>query len=284
MLFIFLFLPAVVLAKKPKLILVGHAMAWGASCENGYLTIPAGSRYFLRAVNTVDTVAHPLISDWPEGYVLEAALGLPTGQPFVATPGLIDRMEPKRILSQLNRSSAEGLRQNPAAFWDYEDLNAKDFMLTIPADLGGHEVKFRAIYREGGSDLFAKPTEPISIVTPCDRWDTARVVATRIYEAWETGDYPRIIELADSMLACSLSDVVGWSFAINIARAREQYDKALSYWERSFRDFGDVKAEFGMTISPRPDPATMRDSSTYLRVRDNFLRSKIEHEQQQQQK
>jgi hypothetical protein len=222
-------LPYAAFAKWPKLIFGGHPLAWGGSCEPGFARVLAGSHYFLRVVNTADTLVEPLSPGWPEGYVLEAGLDLPHGTPFAPTPGLIEQMEPTRILSIRNIGANTGLHVNPAEFHDYENLNAKNFGLTIPTCLIGHTVRLRAVFESADTTMISEATQAIWVTEPCDRDDIARIVASFVYEAWMYGTRSRVIELADSMLACGLTNAEAWKIAVKVAISMRQYDKADVY-------------------------------------------------------
>jgi len=262
-------------------------MVWGGSCEPGFPKIIAGSHIFLRVSNGSDRSALPLISGWPDGYILETALDLSDDQPFIPTPGLIETMEPIRILSQLNLSADGDLRQNPATFWNFEDLNAKDFVLKIPASLAGHTVKFRAIYQKAELDLVSFASNAISIIAPCDRSDTARSIATQIYEAWELRNYRRAMAIADSMLAYDLSDAAGWAWAMSAANGAREYDKAISYLDRMYEDYGVTAVLLNSSHPPRLNrlgSRTREAQEEYEMGRSRLLQMKGIDENQQQQK
>jgi hypothetical protein len=80
------------LAQSNKLVLQRFVPAYGGSCQSGYPNVLAGSMFTLHLRNTADRPLKRLSPGWPEGYTLEAALDLPSGQSFAPTPGLIDRL------------------------------------------------------------------------------------------------------------------------------------------------------------------------------------------------
>ncbi len=272
------------LAANPRLQLAAHVAEWGGSCQPGPFNILAGSRLFLRMTNTADQPAQPLVPGWPEGYILEAALDLPKKQPFIPSSGLIERLNPIRILSEANRGAEQTLFRNPVDFRDVVNLNAKYFVMTIPADLAGHTLSFQVHFEDQGLALTSKTLGPIRIIAPCDRYDTARIISLQIYEGWQVGDITRCTELADSMLAVGLSDALAWDLAEAMARGLEDYDKALLYLQRLYEDFGVLGLELGTADPPIFNPEGIRDpkmQTGYENRRNELLRLKSEKEQQQ---
>jgi hypothetical protein len=274
--------PEALLAGTPHMSLHGLAMVWGGSCDEGVAKILAGSRYFLTVTNSSDEPRQPRTPGWPEGYVLEAALDLPYGQPFVPVAGLVERLAPRPYLSSANLGPQYSLLTGDGDV-NLLELNQKEFVLTIPSDLAGHTLTFRARYRRGAIDLQSKTSGPITVVPACDRSDTARIVATRIFEARQAEDHMRAMEIADSMLACNLSDVVGWKYAEISAVAAHQYDKALSYLERRFQDVGMVWVRTGSAYPTQLNRQAARDPEVlakYQRARDDLLKAKAKYDQQ----
>jgi hypothetical protein len=277
------FLPGAIMAKVPRLEIIDHTLAWGGSCEPGFHKLIAGSRLFAHVYNTADQSEQMLIPGWPEGYLLEAALDLPNGKTFIATPGLIERLEPTRYLSTANRASEKDLLEHRTPYVDYRHLNTKEFVLHIPQDAVAHTLTFRARYQLADINLESAPIGPILILAPCDRSDTARIVATRIYEARQMFDYRRAINIADSMLAVGLSDASGWELAIGAAVGCYEYEKAVAYLDRMYEDFGVLETPYP-THPPRLNPQGPRDpeiQAAYQEQRAMLLQEKTNNEKQQ---
>jgi hypothetical protein len=275
-------LPTLLPANPPRLQISGTPVAWGSSCDSGEVVV-AGSRFFLTVVNTADHSLHSLKPGWPNGYSFEAALDLSDAQPYLPTPGLIEHLTLVPYLCQLNRSAEKRLTSHPNARQEPTELNIKSFALTIPADLAGHTISLRAHYSNANADLTSKPLPSLHIVAPCDQSDTARIVSQWIYEAWDDGSYPRVIELADSMLASGLTDAPGWSIAVRVATGMKLFDKAIAYLQRMYEDFGVLNVELYTSHPPRLNRGWIHgpgDRETFERARDKYLELKAENEQQ----
>jgi hypothetical protein len=96
----------------------------------------------------------------------------------------------------------------------------------------------------------------------------------------------RVIALADSMLACNLSDAIAWNYAYTTALRLAQYNKALAYLDRMFQDFGviDVNEKAGSAEVPRLSRDSPRDplqQQLYERQRNELLQVIAREEQQQ---
>ena len=279
-------------AQGQKLVPNLFVPAWGGSCQAGFPNVLAGSMFTLHLRNTADRSLRRLAPGWPEGYTLEAALDLPGGQPFVSTPGLIERFRPTPFLTLDDLNEERKLLSGDSAHVNWDHLNAKRFALQFPSDLAGHTVKFRASYRRGDVNIQTRPDaldQPISIIAPCDRADTARIVASWLFVAWASNDTDRVIALADSMLAHDLSDAIAWNYAYTTALRMRYHYKALSYLERMFQDFGvtDVNEKVGSDSVPRLNRDGPRDAvqqQHYERYRNGLLRQIAREEQQQPQR
>jgi len=281
------FIPRLVSAESAELWIAGHALVWGGACDPGGRKILAGSRYFLTVWNRSDRSAQVLTREWPAGYFLEAALDLPQGNPFIPNKSLIEQLNPERFLSQVNRSAEKRFLLDPSTFAEHEWLNAKCFVLTVPPALAGHTLSFRVRFEDDGQNSISTATAPIYIIAPCDRNDTARIVASRIYEANTTGNYRRGVEIADSMLKCGLTDASGWDYAEAMARGLEMYDKALSYLQRIYEDFGVLGVGLNTANPPKYNANIVRDpqmQQLYAEKRNQLMQLKAAQEQEQQQK
>jgi hypothetical protein len=276
-------------AQGHKLVLESVVPAYGGSCKPGVL---AGSMFTLHLRNTADRLLRKLSPGWPEGYTLEAALDLQSGQPFAPTPGLIERFQPTPFFTLNNLHQESKLLSGDSAHVQKSDLNKKNFAIRIPSDLAGHTVTIHAFYHHGDVNLETKPypqEQPISIIAPCDRADTARIVASWVFAAWASNDTDRVIALADSMLACDLSDAIAWNYAYTTALRLELYEKALAYFERMYQDFGvtNVDDKLGSASVPKLNRDGPRDpvqQQRYERYRNGLLRQIAREEQQQPQK
>jgi hypothetical protein len=271
-------------AQEPRLIMRDLMPAWGGACHPGGSVVVAGSSFFISVENTSDKRMEPLKKGWPEGYVLEAALDLSQDQAFRITDNLIIRLEATPYWSSINRAQQYRLRSGEGTV-DAKRLNLKEFVLHIPNDLAGHTLTLRASYRGRGQDLVANPSRPYQIVAPCNREDSARVIATRIFEGVMTLNYASSIRLADSMLTVNMTDPAAWTWAEAAARGSAQFDKAITYLDRLYDDFGVVSMDLGdADHPPQLHPRALRDPESqqaYERVRDALLQAKAEHEQQQ---
>jgi hypothetical protein len=225
----------------------------------------------------------PLKEGWPEGYVLEAALDLPAGQLFMGTSGLMEQLLPTPFWNSSNRAAQNALLTGEGTV-HLGDLNLKEFKLTIPEDLAGHSLTFRARYQGEGLSLVSKPLGPVTIISPCDQSDTARVVASQIYAAVKMLRYSQAVALADSMLAHGLTDAQGWTWAETAARGAARFDKAIMYLDRLYEDFGVISAVFPEepVRLNRGGPRDPAEQAAYEQKRNNLLQAKTEQEQQQQ--
>jgi len=263
------------MAQEHKLRLGTVMHQYGSSCGSGLV---AGSILILELSNTADQPLESPWAGWPEGYVLEAALDLPPGEPFVPTPGLIERLSPESFFDLVNLDNIRRLVDGDTQSVRRRGLNAKHFAMQSFADLAGHTVTIRALFRRGKLKL-QDQLRPISIVAPCDRADTARIAASRIFFAWVSQDWERVIILADSMLAGDLSDPIAWYYALPTAERlapekKEYYSRALAYLDRMYQDFGVVSIdwEFGVPRWNRDGPRDPRKQEAYERQRDQLLR------------
>ncbi|MFZ5432427.1 MAG: hypothetical protein ACOZB3_01515 [Calditrichota bacterium] len=255
------------------------AMLYGGSCDVGGKKVLAGSRYIIKVDNEVDRPERPLTPGWPEGYRLEAALDRQHGQSFSPTPGLMERLDPQRLLSQVNQMYDNWLRNHEDVHIDESALNMKEFVLTIPANLAGHSLSFRAIYEGNGEVLESLPTKPVQIIAPCDSSDIARIIASRIFEAWRYSNCHMGVAIADSMLACGLSDPAGWDWAQSCARSCGEWDKAIVYLDKLYADYGTPSAGLDPTKPPRlhrSGPISTEAQELYLRLRNHILIEKAE--------
>jgi hypothetical protein len=280
------------LAQGNQLRLEMFVPAYGGSCQPGSPNVLAGSMFDLSLANTADQPLEPLRVGWPQGYVLEASLDLTQNQPFIPIPGLIERFSPRPFFTFDNLLNERKLLLGDSGHVRRQGLNKRHFAMQVPADLVGHTVTIRAFYRRGDINVYSKPqsfTSAISIIAPCDRADTARIVASWLFVAWASNDSDRVIALADSMLACNLSDAVAWNYAYTTALRLTYYNKALAYLDRMFQDFGvvDVNEKAGTAGVPRLNRDSPRDSlqqQLYERQRNGLLRQIARDEQQRQQK
>jgi hypothetical protein len=280
--------PGLAQGKMSILLLEGFVPAYGGSCQSGYPNVLAGSMFDLSLINTADEPLELLQRGWPEGYSLEAALDLPQDQPFNATPDLIEKLSPTPFLTFDNLFNERKLLLGDSSHVRKRGLNKKHFAIHVPADLVGHTVTIRALFHHGGLSLQSTPERgnlPISIIAPCDRADTARIVGSWVFVAWASNDSNRVITLADSMLACNLSDAIAWNYAHTTALRLAQFNKALAYLDRMYQDFGvtDVNEKVGSAGVPRVNHDGPRDplqQQLYERQRNELLQVIAREEQQ----
>jgi hypothetical protein len=263
LLLVVLMIPGALFAQGDRLKLIAYAAAYGGSCEPGYPNVVAGSTCFLGLEVVSSQPAPPWQTGWPEGFGLEAALDLPQDQPFVCTPGLFERLEPSPY-----RSGMGGCYQCEVLPPEYVILNRRFFALHIPPDFVGHTLTFHAVYQWEGLSLESMRDNPLSIIAPCDRNDSARIVGSRIFQAWDAEDYARAMKLADSMLVRGLSDAVGWQCAQMCAQKLQRTDKAKTYSDRMIRDFGNVRVRFTLRNAPTLNPVQPSDSVAQEGIRE----------------
>jgi hypothetical protein len=280
-----LFVGRPVLAQKHKLRLGTVMHQYGSSCGSGLI---AGSVLILEVRNTADQPLESPRAGWPEGYVLEAALDLPPGEPFVPTSGLIERLSPEPFFDLINLDRIRRLEDGDTQSVDRRALNAKHFAMQSFADLAGHTLTIRALFRRDSVEL-QDELGHISIVAPCDRADTARIAASRVFFAWVSKDWDGVIVLADSMLARDLSNPIAWEYALPTAvrmapEKKEYYARAVAYLDRMYQDYGVVSIDwtFGVPRWDRGGPRDPRKQEAYERQRDALLRLIAKEDQKQQ--
>jgi hypothetical protein len=259
-------------AKRPWLQVTHRVVSFGGSCQPGYPNVVAGSSTILY-IDSSERPRQPLVKGWPEGYELQAALDLKKGSPFVPQVGLIEQLKPEPFLSFDNLYNEQALERG-ASWLNLQGLNEKNFALHIPEDLAGHTLTVRAVYRKGDLTLISNPAGPFKIVPLCDQDDSARVLASKIYEAWEVLNHDRAMALADSMTGLGWSDANGWKYAMSAAERMNKYDRQLEYLDRLFADFGVTYIKAGTTVkrlAPGAPPEAKR-REVYERVRADLIR------------
>jgi hypothetical protein len=230
-------LPIGVYAVEPMLIFAANAPIYGGDCYEEPANVLAGSMLLASVQNTTDESGTELVEIWPAGYTLEAALDLTKGEPFVETPGLIDRLQPARFISVTNQYEKICLDAGVEGISLYL-LNLKHFAMQIPADLAGHTLNLRARYTGMGVSLVSNTSHTFHIIPPCTVNDEASILSSRIYAKYFSGDDAEAILLADSMLELGWSNAVGWFDAMISARNNGNYEKQLLYLDRLYLDYG----------------------------------------------
>lgn len=245
------------------------------SCEPHHTAYFAGSSYVIGILYTPREVREARSLCWPEGYLLEGALDIGDNACFVPTAGLIERLTPTVYWAQVPSN-------RPHARDDPDDLN---FALHIPEDLAGHTIDFHLCYETSDSlSEIQSHRWKICIFSPNDEYDSARIVASQIFEAFDMSDYYRVAELADSMLARGLTDAYGWVWAMLAAEHTDRYDRALTYLERLWEDFG-VSAvnleghDFGRP--QRPTVPSQYRQQLFEQKRNALIKWKAEYQQHQ---
>jgi hypothetical protein len=247
-----------------------------ASCERYNSGILAGSSYLVGVMYTPREVYEARNSNWPEGYFLDAALDLDSGELFVPTSGLIEELTPTPYWAYVPIS------------WDCPrtlgELDGINFALHIPEDLAGHTLDFRLRYQMSDSLREVQPYHwGMCIIAPRDEYDSARIIASQILEAFDMKSYFRAIELADSMLTHGLTDAFGWGWAIMAAERAHLYDRAVIYLERMWDDFGMLGVNVQALDPRRPYRHATRDQhrqQLFEQRRNELLRLKAEWQQQ----
>lgn len=271
---------AMALAKNPRFGVSGHSVGWGGSCDPEHNKILAGSLVFVNVCNRADQPKEARSPGWPEGYVLEAALDLPSKTQFAATPGLIERLRPTPYLGSATRGELRRLRTGDLVNVDVGWLNVKSFTLRIPSDLVAHGVTLRARCDKGGTTRYSDILDPFQVIATCDRSDTARIVAGEVFLAYQTEDDARVLEIADSMLACGLTDAAAWKWAMGVAHGLNQLDKEMAYLDRMYEDFGVTWfAGFADLQLNRNGVRNPREQELYRQVRTH-IQQMINQQQQ----
>lgn len=223
----------------PHFAISANPLGAGTSCEREPSKVIGGSLLFVEVINRADEPKEARRPGWPEGYALEAALDLPEGAPFVPSSSLLIRLSPSPYLQALTLAEQRRLQSGDVTNIDVGWLNVKSFVLRIPPALAGHTFTLRARCEKSGSPRYTTNVSgPFHIVLPCDRDDTARIVACEAHLAQEAGNSSRVLAIADSMLAVGLSDAAVWKCAIPIAGILGYYEKQLAYLDRMYEDFG----------------------------------------------
>jgi hypothetical protein len=233
--------------------------------------------------NPADKSTTSLSSEWPLGYELQAALDLQSGQAFVPTPGLIERLDATPYVSRVNIAEESVLKEIPDRV-NLRSRNAKHFIIHVPDDLAGHTLTIVGVYRSAGKEIKSRVLQSILIVEPCDQQDYARIRGSKIFEAREIGNCRQAIELATSLLEDRISDPAGLNNAILCARDLKSYDEAIVFLDQLFNDYGVVSVDLSTARPPRFDPLEPREdwqNELYEVHRNGYLRLKAELEQQQ---
>ena len=280
-----------VLTASDPMKLSRHALVWGGSCEQVEPFVPkilAGSDMIIIVYNSTDLSRESLeAEDWPKEYYLEVALDYNIGDIFVNSPELLDRISPFYFIGAGPRSEDAKLKSGKTDIY-YLQRNAKHFRVHIPDDLVGHSIAFRAKFQHGVNALVSpiEPTAPpIQIIPPCDEFDSARVIASRVYSYYKSDEFARSIEEADSMLANNLIDIGGWYYAYKSASAIGSYEKMAVYTQKMWGDYGMLEYESEVPSSELPvyNPNGYRPPALIAKYEErmNWLQEKISEQEQQ---
>jgi hypothetical protein len=270
---------------RPYMTLETKVLALGGSCEPEFLNLLAGSSFGISLRNSEDQPRTRLRNGWPEGYSLEATLDLTANQTFKPVPGLAEQLRPVTYHDRGNVENDSALAEN-ADWMRLQALNRKHFMLHIPRDLIGHTLAIRAHYVRNGVDLYSNACQTLKIIALCNVDDSARVMASLIYEAWDELNYERAIELSDSMLSIGWSDAGAWDIAMSSADRLGLYERELVYLERMFTDFRCTDVRFGATYKPQKCGETQPTAEWRQRYeeRNRWLQEKITETRQEEQR
>jgi hypothetical protein len=247
------------------------------TCEQHDSKMLAGSSYLVGVIYTPREVYEANHSGWPEGYLLDAALDLDSGELFVPTTGLIEKLTPTPYWAYVPIS------------WDCPrtlgELDGINFALHIPEDLAGHTLDFHLRYQM--SDTLHEVQSyhwGTCIIAPRDEYDSARIIASQILEVLDMQSYFRAIELADSMLANGLTDAYGWGWAEKAAEKVHLYDRAIIYLDRMWEDYGELGVNIQAMDPRRPRRYPIRSQEMqerYEQRRNELLKLKAQWQQQQ---
>jgi hypothetical protein len=270
------------------LVMDGGLLEQGGSCDSSYswtrTVLLAGSSFTVSVSNQHDRPREPLKPGWPQGYSLEAALDLPLplGYPstpmtnFVPQPGLMERLRPVPYHSFWNQLDNNALSQNDSV--NLMLLNDKHFALHIPPDLAGHALIYRACYSRDGNKFCSSPYT-IYVIAPCDQADSARILASKMYEASARLDYAQVVSLADSMLTLGWTNRSALGLAQSAAMRLGQFDKAVAYLDRMYADFGLTWYKFSWGPKPK-EPRSFEARQRYEDDRARLLEEKAQSEAQ----
>jgi hypothetical protein len=154
----------------------------------------------------------------------------------------------------------------------------------MPTNLAGHSISLRANYHSRGFELTSKATYPLRIVAACDQNDSARILGSRIFIDWDSGNHDSAIARADSMLRIGWIDAPALIYAKSSAEYLDRYDKQLIFLDRLFEDYGVITVRPGTSNPPRLDrhgPRDPQQQRLYEETRDQILQG-IERAKQNQ--
>jgi hypothetical protein len=248
---------------------VWYEAEWGGDCSPkdraGQATsILTGSMISLQviAAPTLDADRQlffqiPVEAEWPKGLTLDAgfkpAPGYRPEPDYVPEPGLIERMNPNYYTTEEQKEAGSLWRAGDGRA-NWRSVAIRHFVLTIPEDLAGDTVYFRARWEieELGEDSGVSFT-PLILTAPCSRDDSARVLGSHIKTMWVAGDYRRAMNLADSMIQRGWSDPQGLRWAgVSAARAGD-LKKRLEFLDYMYAATGYIEKPFSAARARDPE-------------------------------
>jgi hypothetical protein len=206
------------------------------------------------------------------------------GRPFAPDKDLLNTISRVRFVSNINRGEEHSLLSHDAPP-KLKYLNSKEFVLCAPSELAGHSIMFRARYDKDGIHAVSNSTPVISVFSPCDKSDSASIVASRIFIAFVSDNYAQAIEIEDSLLAQDLYDASGLYYARCSAAAIFQFDKELLYLDRLYEKFGITHLPEEVNSPPKLNPDGIRlpeQVASFNYLKDSLRRQKARYEEQHQ--
>ncbi|MBU1638395.1 hypothetical protein KKC97_12090 [bacterium] len=205
-------------------------------------------------------------SGWPVGLTIK--VGTYQNNEWTERPELLERLSMKRWTWHFLPEESKNVVGNSSASWV--------FQFVLPPDLIGETLWFQADYETRGglvrSEQVVDHRVLMSIVAPCSEEDHRTIQTSFIRAAYTGGDYPRTIQIADSLVSMDWRDIRGLSFAAGAARRMELYEKELQYLDMNF--------EANRRISPVHTNQNDADAEARYFERRREILEQIENQQQ----
>ncbi len=272
--------PTSAMSSGPKLVLGLNTIYVNQNSDNPRRQVFAGSSVHINVATTADMPTQPRRADWPEDYILEAALDLPEGESFVPTAGLIEQLTPTPFMTHTNIAAEQVLEEGSLQYYNPYEHNRKSWFLHIPANLAGHTVTLRAQYHHG--EMILSDVSPtMTLLAPLNDSDSARVLGSMIDEARQKTQPDRVFALTDSLLSLGWSDPFALNGARSVAVSLQKYDKALTYLNKLYEDYG-ITGISSKKIPPlnRTGARDPQIQQLYERMRTELIQLRSEQEQQ----
>ncbi len=216
---------------------------------------------------------------WPQGLEIEIGHWDSLSETCLMDPALPDLLH-----LQIYHTWVQGARENRWRKTGQEPRGADRnpqirFTYTLPEAVAGQRLCFWAHWRgtEWG-DLNSAPAmsgynslkgnEPrpmvISVIAPCSEEDRQQARESYLWEAAQSADNLRTLELADSLIAHGYISFNVINYARRGANGLGQYERAIQLLDSSYRLYGKVQ-----TIPAYGD--SLNDTQEYQRIRHMLL-------------